>query len=416
MGHNMENKEVLIKVEGVSKKFCKSLKRSLWYGVKDITRSVLGISQGSGLRKDEFWAIQNVSFEVRRGDCLGLIGYNGAGKSTLLKMLNGLIRPDKGRIEMKGKVGALIELGAGFNPVLTGRENVYNNGAVLGFSKTEIDQKFKKILEFAELEEFIDMPVQNYSSGMKVRLGFAIASQMEPDILLVDEVLAVGDMGFVIKCFNRMDELLRNTAVILVSHSIPQVARMATRLCVLEKGIIEFEGGNVSEGINLYYSKFGKKITNFHDSEKALLEDIWLEREDGASEFINDNLLVPYGMGLRLRIKIRAHVYINNPLFYLAFYDREQRNFAEVIQQSGSAQRLEMKQGETQEFSVVFDKIEFSQGVYSITLSMSGEHSGQRETFFRIQSAIYFQVSGNKHGWAPFQFQPNFEVVNRNEQ
>ncbi|EOZ93755.1 Teichoic acid export ATP-binding protein TagH [Indibacter alkaliphilus LW1] len=407
------NQDVLIKVDGVSKKFCKSLKRSLWYGVGDITRSVFGLNSSDKLRRDEFWALENVSFEVRRGECLGLIGHNGAGKSTLLKLLNGLINPDAGSIEMKGKVGALIELGAGFNPILSGRENIYNNGAVLGFTKTDIDQKFDEIVAFAELEEFIDMPVQNYSSGMKVRLGFAIASQMEPDILLIDEVLAVGDMGFVIKCFNRMDQLLQNTAVILVSHSIPQVARMATKLCVFEKGKSKYVGEDVPEGINIYYSKFGSRITNFYNHEKATLEAIWIERPDSKMDEINGNKLVPYGSSIKLKFRIKTNLAINSPLFYLAFFDREQRNFAEVIQsESDLISNLNLEKGKFHEFEVMFEEIRFSQGVYSITLSMSGILLNSRETIFRIQSAIYFQVTGEIHGWAPIQLQPQFRLVN----
>jgi lipopolysaccharide transport system ATP-binding protein len=409
----MRNDEVLIKVEGVSKKFCKSLKRSLWYGAGDISRSILGMKNPEKLRKDEFWAVKDVSFEVRRGECLGLIGHNGAGKSTLLKMLNGLIRPDEGRIEMKGKVGALIELGAGFNPVLTGRENVYNNGAVLGFSKIEIDHKFDEIVAFAELEEFIDTPVQNYSSGMKVRLGFAIASQMVPDILIIDEVLAVGDMGFVIKCFNRMDQLLQNTAVILVSHSIPQVARMATKLCVFEKGKCKYVGNDVAEGINIYYSKFGTRITNFYDHGKASLEKICIESLEGQFEKVDDNILVPYCSSIKLKFQIKTHLDIKSTLFYLAFFDREQRNFAEVIQSESDSNISEtLEKGKLYEFEVIFDEIRFSQGIYSITLSMSGIIKENRETIFRIQSAIYFQVTGEIHGWAPIQLQPKFRLVN----
>ena len=212
----MDN-EVLIKVNGLSKKFCRSIKRSLWYGTKDMFGAFSSSVSEKTLRQDEFWALKDISFEVRRGECLGLIGRNGAGKSTLLKLLNGLIRPDAGSIEMCGRVGALIELGAGFSPLLSGRDNVYINGSILGLSKDEIDEKYDEIVDFAELADFMDTPIQNYSSGMKVRLGFAIAAQVNPDILLIDEVLAVGDMGFTLKCFNQMDKLLKNTAIILVS-------------------------------------------------------------------------------------------------------------------------------------------------------------------------------------------------------
>src|SRR5690554_306047 len=165
------DREVLVKVENLSKKFCKDLKTSLWYGVKDIASGLSGNRHERQLRPKEFWAVKDISFELRRGECLGLIGYNGAGKSTLLKILNGLINPDAGKITMTGRVGALIELGAGFNPILSGREDIYNNGAILGFTKKEIDDKLDAIIDFAEIREFIDMRVQNYSSGMKVRLG-----------------------------------------------------------------------------------------------------------------------------------------------------------------------------------------------------------------------------------------------------
>src|SRR5690606_23433800 len=231
--------EVLVRVENVSKKFCRDLKRSLWYGVKDILTEIYGSrKEQDHLRRNEFWAVKDVSFELRRGECLGLIGHNGAGKSTLLKMLNGLIKPDNGRITMHGRVGALIELGAGFNPILTGRENLYINGQILGFSKKEIDKKFEAIVDFAEVEKFIDTPIQNYSSGMKVRLGFAIASQMEPDVLLIDEVLAVGDIAFRIKCLNRLSELLSNSAVIFVSHNMQQIAKICNTALLMKSGTI----------------------------------------------------------------------------------------------------------------------------------------------------------------------------------
>src|SRR5690606_25354017 len=191
-------KEILVDVQNVSKKFSLDLKTSLRYGATDILKGTLGMKIEKKLRKKEFWAVQDVSFKLRRGECIGLIGHNGAGKSSLLKVLNGLYAPDKGQIVMRGKVGALIELGAGFNPILSGRENIYNNAAVLGFSKKEVDQKIQSIIDFSEIEDFIDMPVQNYSSGMKVRLGFAVAAHLEPDILIIDEVLAVGDLGFVL--------------------------------------------------------------------------------------------------------------------------------------------------------------------------------------------------------------------------
>jgi ABC-type polysaccharide/polyol phosphate transport system ATPase subunit len=233
--------EVLIKVSGVSKKFCRNLKRSLWYGMQDIAGELNPFAGENGaalgkLRHDEFWAVNGVSFELRRGECLGLIGHNGAGKTTLLKMLNGLIKPDRGLVEIRGRVGALIALGAGFNPILTGRENIYVNGSVLGLSKKEIDRKLEDIISFADIDDFIDSPVQSYSSGMQVRLGFAVATALEPDVLLLDEVLAVGDQAFSTKCFQRIGALLERCCVIFVSHNEAQVARICDRCILMNHG------------------------------------------------------------------------------------------------------------------------------------------------------------------------------------
>lgn len=235
--------EVLVRVENVSKKFCRSLKKSLWYGVQDIASELIGRKHDDQLRTDEFWAIKDVSFELQRGECLGLIGRNGAGKSTLLKLLNGLIKPDKGRVEIYGNVGGLIALGAGFNPILTGRENVYVNGSVLGLTKEEIDAKYEEIVEFSELHDFMEAPVSSYSSGMYIRLGFAVASTIQPDVLIIDEVLAVGDADFRLKSAKRMRGVLDSgCAVILVSHNMTDIRNLASQVMWLDKGVVRQEG------------------------------------------------------------------------------------------------------------------------------------------------------------------------------
>ena len=229
----------LVSVEHVSKKFCRRLRHSLWYGLTDLAGEFIARKPAPNLqlRPAEFLALDDVSFELERGECVGLIGPNGAGKSTLLKMLNGLIRPDKGKITIRGQVGALIELGAGFSPVLSGRENIYINGAVLGFSKREIDAKFDAIVDFAELGDAIDAPVHTYSSGMYVRLGFAIAAQLNPNILLVDEILAVGDAAFRLKCMRTVRERVdAGTSIIFVSHDMRNVMTVCNRVIWLDQG------------------------------------------------------------------------------------------------------------------------------------------------------------------------------------
>lgn len=249
--------DTLIKVEAVSKKFCRSLKKSLWYGMQDLGNELIGKRHGGNgqLRPEEFWAARDISFELRRGECLGLIGHNGAGKTTLLRMLNGLIKPDQGRIEIRGRVGALIALGAGFNPILTGRENVYTNAAVLGLTRRDVDAKLDEILDFAEIGDFIDSPFQNYSSGMSVRLGFSVAALLiEPDVLFLDEVLAVGDIGFIVKCLNAMRRLTAKSAVVFVSHAMTFVSSFCTRVMVMKNGESLLNSRNVAEGVDCYLS------------------------------------------------------------------------------------------------------------------------------------------------------------------
>ncbi|AUS99447.1 ABC transporter ATP-binding protein [Nostoc sp. CENA543] len=233
-----QDADVLISVDQVSKKFCRNLKRSLFYGVQDIATELLGGNRKSDtLRPQEFWAIKDVSFQLKRGEALGLVGSNGAGKSTLLRMISGLIKPDTGCIKVKGRVAPLIALGAGFNPILTGRENIYANMAILGLSTQQIAERFQDVIDFSEIGNAIDAPVQSYSSGMAARLGFACAVHVEPDILLIDEVLAVGDIKFKMKCHRKLAQLReKGTAFILVSHNSHSILNVCDASIYLSKG------------------------------------------------------------------------------------------------------------------------------------------------------------------------------------
>lgn len=235
---------VVLSVEGVSKKFCRSLKRSLFYGVQDVAGELLGARRHQvNLRREEFWALDNLSFEVRRGEAIGLVGANGSGKTTLLRIISGLIRPDRGRVRVRGKVAPLIALGAGFSPVLTGRENVYANMSILGLSRKQIEDRFDQVVDFAELWDAIDAPVQSYSSGMAARLGFACAVHTNPDILLIDEVLSVGDVKFRAKCQRQLHGLLEaGTAFVLVSHAPQSLLNTCTSAIYLAKGHVIMAG------------------------------------------------------------------------------------------------------------------------------------------------------------------------------
>jgi ABC-type polysaccharide/polyol phosphate transport system ATPase subunit len=231
--------ETIVSVENVSKKFCRSLRQGMVYTLKDISSSTLGFASNSHqLRPGEFWAVNDVSFSVQRGECLGLLGTNGAGKSTLLKMLNGIIHPDKGYIRLRGRVGALIEVGAGFHPMLSGRENIYVSGTILGMSRREVARKFDAIVDFSGLDPAVlDGPVKTYSSGMYMRLGFSVAIHSEPDILLIDEALAVGDIAFVGKCRRQITQLLAGgTAVIFVTHRLYEAEAICKNALLLEAG------------------------------------------------------------------------------------------------------------------------------------------------------------------------------------
>jgi lipopolysaccharide transport system ATP-binding protein len=254
--HGLDDPDVVVAARNVSKKFCRRLQRSMFYGILDLTKNLVGVRPDTmSLHRDEFWAVDDVSFELRRGEVLGLIGANGSGKTTMLRLLAGILPPDRGEISIRGRVGALISLGAGFHPHMTGRENIYINGTILGMERAEIDEKFKSILDFAEIGEFIDAPVATYSSGMRVRLGFAVAIHTDPELLLIDEILAVGDVGFRSKCYGIISDLLRNCAVIFVSHMMPTISRICDRVIVLNKGKILYEGDTAS-AIHAYYSVF----------------------------------------------------------------------------------------------------------------------------------------------------------------
>src|SRR6516162_3321825 len=250
--------DVAIAVENLSKSYLighQAAERESYTALRDVlarearnfARKGLDFIRGrqivQGDQVEEFWALRDVSFEVKRGEVLGIIGRNGAGKSTLLKILSRVTEPTRGRVTLRGRVASLLEVGTGFHPELTGRENIYLNGAILGMSRVEIRKKFDEIVAFAEVEKFLDTPVKHYSSGMYVRLAFAIAAHLEPDILVVDEVLAVGDVEFQKKCLGKMQDVAgHGRTVLFVSHNMAAIAGLTHATMVLHVGRVEFIG------------------------------------------------------------------------------------------------------------------------------------------------------------------------------
>jgi lipopolysaccharide transport system ATP-binding protein len=394
--------ETLVKVQNVSKKFCKDLKLSMLYGVHEIAQTMIGISPSTmKLRPKEFWAVDDVSFELKRGECMGLIGPNGSGKSTLLKILNGIILPDKGRVEIGGRVGALIEVGAGFHPMLTGRENIYINGAILGFSKRQIDRRFDAIVDFADMEDFIDTPVKQYSSGMYVRLGFAIAAQMDPDVLLIDEVLAVGDIGFRAKCFNTINKIINNAQVIFVSHNLPEVSRICSSISVLKKGKKIFQGKEVGAGIDSYLSFFTPKKTIISGSKNAKIHLITI-----ASGNKKDIETINYLDNLALHFDVTIDESVKFPVLYVNIASQSLQT---VAQCSSSYNKFKLRNnGKRSIVTANLGSMNLNPGIYNLSVGILED--GHGEVLARHMNFKTFKVTGDFLGYAPMQINGKWSV------
>ena len=396
--------DVLIDVDGASKRFCRSLKRAMFYTGCDIARNMLNRPSRTGLRRDEFWAIDDVRFQVRRGECIGLIGPNGAGKSTLLKMLTGILVPDRGSITVRGRVGPLIELGAGFHPVLTGRENIYVNAAILGMGKKDVDSKIDQIIAFAEIEEAIDTPVRYYSSGMYVRLGFAIAVHVRPDILLVDEVLAVGDMGFRAKCYNVMAELARESAVVFVSHNMAHIARIADRVIVLDHGRIH-TAGDAEQGVLAYHricerAQFGNRAGN---------GDCRVEQVDiqGVQANTEHHVGCRCGESLIVALQVQPRVDIPQLTVNLDFFNLGGMHVAEC----GNyvyPHPVVARAGERLEIRVTIDPFTLNPGLYRLGVILGSEDLVTHYDW--MDHVATLEVSGSRIGTAPQQFTGKWET------
>ena len=400
--------DVVIRVDNVAKKFCRSLRHVMFYGAKDIARNALGLSSRSGeLRDGEFWAVNDVSFELRRGEALGLVGPNGSGKTTLLKMLNGIFMPDKGRIEIRGRVGALIQVGAGFHPMLTGRENVYVNGAILGMSKKEIDEKFDEIVDFAEIGDFIDAPVKHYSSGMYVRLGFAIAAHCEPDIMLIDEILAVGDFTFRTKCLHLLNEMKKQgTTFILVSHSMTNIIQFTSRTLYLDKGVLKADGPSF-EVSTIYVEEeekkgeknnlYGNVLTDNPDVEDAVIN----LKSDSPTAGEHELVFGEY-VTLEFCFKTRRELIAPNVSFPIYH-----KNGFLMSTLSSVANNLSWPRGESvYSGSVRFGPINFNPGSYIIVANL---HDGP-EHLFRSIVAQMFVKNSSRITWGVVDFNQTWKL------
>ncbi len=290
--------DVAVRIENVSKRYRlgQTHSRSIRDLVDGVTQRLTGRAPRPASEPADFWALRDVSLEIRQGDVVGIIGRNGAGKSTLLKILSRITQPTSGQITMRGRVASLLEVGTGFHPELTGRENVFLNGTILGMRRAEVRRQFDAIVDFAGVEKFIDTPVKRYSSGMNVRLGFAVAAHLQPEILIVDEVLAVGDAAFQKQCLGKMNDVSRSGRTILfVSHQMSAVADLCRRGIVLDKGQIDFDGP-VDPAVDRYFELTGgggrdaNSFVNPNSDAPTCLQSIRVQQgEDGTIGVLRDD-------------------------------------------------------------------------------------------------------------------------------
>ena len=352
------------------------------------------------LRPKEFWAVKDVSFELKRGECLGLIGRNGAGKTTLLKMLNGLIKPDEGKITMRGRVGALIALGAGFNPILTGRENIYTNASVLGLTKKETDAKLEEIIDFAEIGEFLDTPVQNYSSGMAVRLGFAVAASTSPDILLIDEVLAVGDLSFVFKCFNRIADILPGTAIVFVSHSMPLISRVSSLAMLMDRGLVKYSGDDVPKAIELYSRNAAVGAADHQNvgGGEIGLRSIGLRSHSGEDYNVSNSLRLSNGYPLDVRIELESNVDFGLAFSpFIKILDQRLQEVIDVVPFEPKAVNFISPRAKCV-VHLRLDELYLNRGEHSIVVGAFDPE--KRKNYARINNCARFYAECGGFGWA----------------
>jgi lipopolysaccharide transport system ATP-binding protein len=378
-----------VKVEGLYKKFSSKLSDSVRSGIKEIIQSQKQRTEDS-LLNSEFWALEDISFELNEGDSLGILGANGSGKTTLLRVLNGTYKPTKGRFEMKEPIGSLIAAGAGFSPTLTGRENVFLSASLLGLSTKEIDKKYNSIVEFSELGDFLEMPLSHYSSGMSVRLAFAVATSVIPEVLLIDEVLAVGDIGFQRKCYARIGELKKaGTTFLIVSHSTESTWELCNKGLFLDSG--------KTEGIEDVKNVIAKYVNKTFSKPKF---DENARRESESSHEIKIKQILVFGdrgpqhkilfrEKLTLHIKFATKVKIDACYFRINISNDKYRPIATSdtsLCQDGQ-QNLEI--GE-HELRLDLNEVNLKPGRYFLDLALSNASGGPHLGIFK--DAIEFEI------------------------
>ncbi len=373
------------------------------YGIVDLSKNLLGIKPDSTqLRQDEFWALEDVNFELRKGDTLGIIGANGSGKTTLLRLLSGIFPPDNGEIVVNGRIGALVAVGAGFHPHMTGRENIYLNGTILGMTREEINAKFEDIINFAQIGDFLDAPVSTYSSGMRVRLGFAVAIHSIAHILLIDEILSVGDLSFQNKSLRKMNEFRQQAyAMVFISHSLEHIRNICTRVIILDKGKKVFDG-EPSAGI-AHYQELSRDVRLNSLKEEHAKPIVGLSDEHTV-QFIDAGVLnasqqkveaIKVGEPFYCYVEFKLLREQEELIFSFAVLDEKNNSIIWVI--SNDDERYVFKNIRTGQYRIAIHYQEQSlmPGVYVMTYGI--RNCVTYETFQRITNAGVFKVTSDKY-------------------
>ncbi len=392
--------DLAIRVENLGKRYrfqspepYKTLRDAVADAVASPFRRASSSTHDSG-PKAHFWALSDVSFDVHEGELLGIIGHNGAGKSTLLKILSGITEPSRGLARVRGRLASLLEVGTGFHPELTGRENVFLNGAILGMSRYEIRRKFDEIVSFAEVAPFIDTPVKHYSSGMYLRLAFAVAAHLEPEILLVDEVLAVGDAAFQKKCLGKMGEVAsEGRTVLFVSHNLAAVQQLTRMSLLLEHGRTAAYGPSPEVIAHYVRGAFGQ-CSNVYDVVDAPRRWPALRRE---IEFLRVELedcpsrLVPPDAELHFKLTVRAKQAVDRFRFSVTIFQADGTPVGNVF----GPEVHSMRQDEIASFRMTLSDLRLARGSYYCALATgTGNHLRQRVEFDIILDVLHFEVLG----------------------
>ena len=425
---------IAIKIENVSKEYrlgaigggtLRGDLQTFWAKIrhKEDPNTKIGEAE-KGKKGDRFMALDGVSFEVKKGEAVGIIGHNGAGKSTLLKLLSRITAPTKGTISFNGRIASMLEVGTGFHPELTGRENVYMNGAILGMTKAEIDKKFDEIVKFAEMEKFIDTPVKRYSSGMYVKLAFSVAAHLDSEIMIMDEVLAVGDMAFQKKCLDKMREAAKvdGRTVLYVSHNMNTIRQLCDRCIVLDHGTIVFDG-DVEEAITLYLNMASPEHNVFTDlttfnrpassTNKVFMQSIEFEN--------SDQCVITRGENLDIALKWKTLYDVDNVKFRCIV--RYKNDTAVGLVQSGDLGNFKANEETESRFS--FDTSMLADGKYFFSIALfQSDDVGNSIILDHVTRACAFEVISStddeknlnwEHAWWGSVRFPDFKIKKKDK-